>query len=254
MPRRRHLAGSLTAICTFLLVLARPQAASAAGEAPEAEVKGAEAVDPVAKVKELNRTAMQYFDDLNYALAEKTLLEALAIVEKSNLGSGPAGLSTNGNLAVLYSQGFKKPDKAVAHFKKALAIKPDLKLSKQRSTPETEANMARAKAEMASGVGAPAGPKETEVPVQAGAGGDFRCPTGGEVTAGDEITLKCLTAASLQPATVMLYYKTNAAQEFEVQRLTKEGVSGGNTTWVVKIPTTRPETPWPTPVSRRTPT
>ena len=241
--RRRHFAGSFTALLTFLLAVTRPLAASAAEEAKGPEAKAADAADPVAKVKELNRTAMQYFDDLNYAMAEKTLLEALALVEKSNLASGPAGLSTNGNLAVLYSQGLRLPDKAVFHFKKALANKPDLKLSKQRATPETEANFARAKAEIAGGGAGPApspgAPKGAELPVEAAAGGDFRCPTGGEVAAGDEITLKCLTSSNLQPATIMLYYKANAAQEFEVQRLTKEGVSGGITTWVTKIPAPR---------------
>ena len=230
----RQFAGSLTVLLTLLLLVGRPLAAPTG-----AEGKTEESADPSAKVKELNRKAMDYFDDLNYAMAEKTLLEALAIVEKANLGSGPAGLSTNGNLAVLYSVGFKKPDKAVAHFKKALAIKPDLKLSKQRAAAETEANLARAKAEMAGG-GAPApGPaaaKPAELPMEAAAGGDFRCPSGGEVVAGDEITLRCMTASNLQPATVMLYYKLSAAPEFEVARMTKEGVTTGNTAWVAKIP------------------
>ena len=248
--RRRQFAGSLTALSTLLLLLARPLAASGGDEtkAPEAkpEANGADAADPMAKVQQLNRTAMQYFDDLNFAMAEKTLLEALAVVEKANLGSGPAGLSTNGNLAVLYSVGLKKPDKAVFHFKKALAIKPDLKLSKQRAAPETEANLARARAEMAGGGPAaapgpaptPAAPKSAELAGEAGTG-EFRCPIGGEVNAGDEITLRCMTSSSLQPSTVMLYYKLSAAPEFEVARMTKEGTSGGSTAWVAKVPAPR---------------
>jgi hypothetical protein len=240
---RRYLAGSITTLFASFLVLARPLAAPAGAEAKAGAAKADDSADPVAKVKDLNRTAMEYFDDLNYAMAEKILLEALSIVEKANLASGPAGLSTNGNLAVLYSVGFKKPDKAVFHFKKALAIKPDLKLSKQRASPETEANLARAKAEIGGGGAAPvpgaAAPKGAEPAIEGAAGGDFRCPTGGEVQAGDEITFKCLTASNLQPATVMAYYKVSAAPEFEVARMTTEGVSGGTTTWVVKIPSPR---------------
>jgi hypothetical protein len=114
---RRHFAGSLTALSTALLVLAQPLAAQGGDEAKPPEAKGADEADPVDKVQQLNRTAMQYFDDLNYAMAEKTLLEALTIVEKANLANGPAGLATNGNLAVLYSVGLGKPDKAVFHFK-----------------------------------------------------------------------------------------------------------------------------------------
>jgi hypothetical protein len=241
MRSTRSFAGSLTAPFLFLLLLARPLAAIAGEETKPADDKPAAAApveNPVAKVQQLNRTGMQYFDDLNYALAEKTLLEALAIVDKANLGGGPA-LATNGNLAVLYSIGFKNPDKAVIHFKKALAIKPDLKMSKQRATPETEANLARARAEMAGAGGATAAKgNEVAAPTE---GGDFRCPTNGEVTAGEEITLKCQTGSNLQPATVMLYYRSSAGQEYEVQRMSKEGVSGGVTTWVVKIPAPRSE-------------
>src|SRR5450759_2737627 len=204
---RRHFAGSLTALLTLLLVLARPlSAAPAAGDG-----KGDESADPAAKVKTLNRTAMQYFDDLNYAMAEKTLLEALSVVEKANLGGGPAGLSTNGNLAVLYSAGLKKPDKAVFHFKKALAVKPDLKLSKQRATPETEANMARARAELAGGSAGSidqalkggALPTIEARPSEAESASNLKCPTVAEINAGAEIALSCTTSGDLRPATCL---------------------------------------------------
>ncbi len=233
---RRNLAAPLTAFLTTGLLLARAFAASG-GETKGPDAKGAE--DPVTTIQQLNRTAMQYFDDLNYAMAEKTLLEALALVEKSNLAKAPAALSTNGNLAVLYSAGLGKPDKAVFHFKKALAIKPDLRLSRQRTTAETEANLARAKAELAGsggGASAAAGPR-TIAP--AAEGGDFRCPTGGEVAAGEEITLKCLTTANVPATTVMLYYKSGGAEEFEVARMTKEDAVGGTTTWVARVPAAR---------------
>jgi hypothetical protein len=157
----KKIAGLVLLLTTFP-ALGRAQAA------PAAAGKTDDATDPVAKVQKLNRYAMQLFDDLNIALAEKSLLEALAIVEKHNLGGGPAGLATNGNLAVFYSVGLKNPDKAVFHFKKALAVKPDLKMSKQRATPETEANLARAKAEMGIGAqpAAATGPKTTPSAVE----------------------------------------------------------------------------------------
>jgi hypothetical protein len=235
----RYFAGSLTAFLTTVLLLTQSWAASGSGDGMGAEAKEAE--DPAAKIQQLNRTAMQYFDDLNFALAEKTLLEALALVEKANLGSASAALSTHGNLAVLYSAGLAKPDRAVFHFKKALTIKPDLRLSKQRATPETEANLARARAEMAGGgaAGAASAPSQTAEPPVDAAGGDLRCPTGGEVAAGDEVTLRCLTSSNLQVETVMVYYKASGAEEFEVARMAKEGTSGGTTTWMGKIPAAR---------------
>ena len=231
-------AGPVWILTTFL-------ALGQAKAAPAPDAKAADAADPAAKVQKMNRYAMQLFDDLNYALAEKTLLDALGIVEKSNLGSGPAGLATNGNLAVLYSVGLRNPDKAVFHFKKALAIKPDLKMSKQRATPETEANLARAKAEMAGGAApAAAAPKQGESAGEAESDIAIKCPTGGEVKAGDELTLKCLTAAELHPAAVMLYYKPNGADQYEVLQMTKSGTSGVATVWVAKIPASQTKAKW----------
>jgi len=189
----------------------------------------------------MNRYAMQLFDDLNYALAEKTLLDALGIVEKSNLASGPGGLATHGNLAVLYSIGLKNPDKAVFHFKKALVIKPDLKMSKQRATPETEANLARAKAEMS---GSMAVRKPAQAVVEASAEAGIKCPTGGEVQAGEDITLKCLTSAEVRATTVMLFFKPSGSDEFQGIEMTKSGTSGGTTTWVGKIPGAQTKAKW----------
>jgi hypothetical protein len=224
----------------LLLVLARPlSAAPAAGDG-----KGDDPADPAAKVKTLNRTAMQYFDDLNYAMAEKTLLEALSVVEKSNLGGGPAGLSTHGNLAVLYSAGLKKPDKAVSHFKKALAVKPDLKLSKQRATPETEANMARARAELAGGSAGSidqalkggALPTLEARPSEGEAASNLKCPVVAEINAGAEIALSCATSGDLRPATVMLYYKANGGGQYQVVPMIKSSGPEGTANWAAKIP------------------
>lgn len=232
-------AGPVLFLTTFLALGHVQMARAGEGKADDA--------DPAAKVQKMNRYAMQLFDDLNFALAEKTLLDALAIVEKSNLAGGPAGLATNGNLAVLYSVGLKNPDKAVFHFKKALAIKPDLKMSKQRATPETEANLARAKAEM--GATPPSAAKASEPAAdakhaEAASDASIKCPTGGEVQAGDEITLKCLTSAELHPATVMLYYKANGADDYQVLQMTKSGMSGAATAWVGKIPASQTKAKW----------
>jgi len=237
----RTVAGSLLTI-SLVLTLAQAKSTFAA------EAKADEA-DPAAKVQKLNRYAMQLFDDLNFALAEKTLLEALGIVEKTpRLAGGPAELATSGNLAVLYSVGLKNPDKAVTYFKKALAIKPDLKMSKQRATPETEANLARAKAEMTGGGGSmPSKLAPPAVASKAAEAADevgFKCPSGGEVQAGDDVTLKCMSSSSLNVAAVMLYYRANGGDQYEVLQMTKSGTSGGNTAWQAKIPGSQTKTKW----------
>ena len=236
----RHFAGLLT--LTVLLSWGQPQAASAA------EAKADASADPVEKVQKLNRYAMQLFDDLNFALAEKSLLEALGILEKNNLASAPASLSTHGNLAVLYSVGLKNPDKAVSEFKKALAIKPDLKMSKQRATPETETALSRARAEMGMAPAAvapkPAPVKETTPePRHSESGGALKCPDGGEIQAGDDVTLKCLSSGG-RAAQVTLYYKANGSDDFKALPMEKGDSSGGTTTWTATIPGSDTNSKW----------
>jgi len=241
----RHFAGLLTLTLSLLLSLGGPKAASAA------EANADASADPVEKVQKLNRYAMQLFDDHNFALAEKTLLEALGILEKHNLASAPASLGTHGNLAVLYSAGTKNPGKAVAEFKKAIAIKPDLKMSKQRATPETEANLARARAEMG-GAPAPAPapvPRPTLVkaaapePKRPDASGGLKCPDGGEIQAGDDVTLKCLSSG-IRASSVTLYYKPNGSDDFRVLPMSQGDSSGGVVTWTATIPGSDTSAKW----------
>ena len=242
----RHFAGSLTLALSLLL--------NAGGvlAAPAADAKADSSTNPVEKVQKLNRYAMQLFDDLNFAMAEKTLIEAAGILDKANLSNSPASLATHGNLAVLYSVGLKNPDKAVAEFKKALAVKPDLKMSKQRATAETEANLARARAEMGgapvpapkpvASVKATASVPEPKRADTASAGG-LKCPGGGEIQAGDDVTLKCLTSG-LRAASVVLYYKANGAEEYQASPMTKGDSSDGVTSWVAKIPGSDTNAKW----------
>jgi hypothetical protein len=239
----RQLAGPLTLVLSLCLTSGWPKAATAA------EGKSDDSANPAEKVQKLNRYAMQLFDDQNFALAEKSLLEALAILEKGNLAIAPASLSTHGNLAILYSLGLKNPDRAVAEFKKALAIKPDLKMNKQRSTPETEANLARARAEMGGGP-APAkavAPSRETAPEpkrgEAAAAGGLRCPGGGEIQAGDDVDLKCVTSDA-HVADVTLYYKANGAEDYRTLAMTKGESSGGTTTWGAKIPGSDTNAKW----------
>lgn len=236
----RHFAGLLTLL--VLLGWGRPHSASAA------EAKADASADPVEKVQKLNRYAMQLFDDVNFALAEKTLLEALGILEKNNLASAPQSLSTHGNLAVLYSVGLRNPDKAVAEFKKALAIKPDLKMSKQRATPETESALARARSEMGIAPASAAAPKAAPVatvpePRRTEGGGGLKCPDGGEIQAGDDVTLKCLSSG-VRAAEVTLYYKPNGSDDFKALPMEKGDASGGTSTWTATIPGSDTNTKW----------
>jgi hypothetical protein len=83
----------------------------------------------------------------------------------------------------------------------------------------------------------------------------LKCPTSGEVEAGDEITLRCVTSGSLRPASVVLFFKPPGRESFaavpmargDVARAkARGGVSGAapgvasgattTSTWTGKIP------------------
>ena len=218
------------AFSLLLIVPAQGHAAGAPSASEQAEASG--------RIQKLNRYAMQLFDDMEFALAEKTLLEALGETQKAGLSNGKEMLMTHGNLAILYSVGIKDSSKAVSHFRKALAIKPDLKLSKQRTAPETEANFNRAKSEIASGTKdtAPATPTKAAPAVESEAAAPLKCPMGGEVGAGDEITLKCMSSGKFRPAAVILFFKPNGGDQYQSVEMAKGEPSGDATPWVGKIP------------------
>ena len=175
----------------------------------------------------------------NFALAERTLLEALGVLEKANLADAPAALATHGNLAVLYSAGLKRPDKAVAEFKKALVIKPDLKLSQQRATPEITANLDRARAELegrrsSRGRFAAAAARQRRSAPHRGRG-ELAVSSRGRDCGGRRRQSQVPQLRRQDPA-VLLYYKPNGGEEYRVIAMRKGAASEGVTPWQVTIP------------------
>ena len=77
------------------LLFALPAGAAAAAGVNQEAVK---------KVVALNKEARQFFDAMEFTLAEKSLKEALEIGEEAGLGNHPVMAGTHGNLGVLYSK------------------------------------------------------------------------------------------------------------------------------------------------------
>jgi hypothetical protein len=186
------------------------------------------------RVFKLNRHAMQLLDNSEYVPAEKALLDALSEAKKAGLKTTPAMLNTHGNLGVLYSVGIKDKRKAIAHFREALAIKPDLKLNKQRLAPETETNFNLARLEFESG-GKDPEPQPVHKSKPTAPLIPFKCPTGGDVRPGEEVTLKCLTSGNFRPNEIQLFYKVGGQEDYQSLSMTKNP-SGDVVTWVGKIP------------------
>lgn len=218
---------------TCLGVVSSPRRAAA--QSTEAQVARA------SDVLRLNREAMELYESLDFELAEKQLLEALAVARKNGLENHTVTAKTHANLALVYS-GLKRQDQAVAEFKAALAIRPDYRPSKEQSSPDTDKLFNRAKRELAAGGTAGAEAASAAVPAAAETGGApgvtdaLRCPTAGEVDAGDDITLKCVTSAELPATSVVLYYKRAGVGDFIAVPMRAPDPGARKAVWSAKIP------------------
>ncbi len=126
------------------VALAAPKARSK-GQAGAARGRD---VEQAVEILRLNREAMDLFEALELDIARKMLEDALATAQKAGLGDHLVAARTHANLGVVHASGLKDEEAALAHFKKAQQIKPDLRLSKENATPEAAALFARAGREL----------------------------------------------------------------------------------------------------------
>src|ERR1039457_5164253 len=103
-------------------------------------------------------------------------------------------------------------------------------LSRSASRNSCSARTRAVMSEMAGGGGAaPSRPSPPAVASKAVQGADevsFKCPSDGEIQAGADATLKCMSSPALNVATVMLHYRANGGDQYEVLQMTKSGTSG----------------------------
>jgi hypothetical protein len=128
-PARGVLAAVLCGvmICCISLGVSRPAAAQTNKD------------DLAATVAKLNKKAMDEYDNLNFDEARKILKDALDFCREAGLDQHPVTARTNMNLGVVSLTGFKQRDVAAGHFRKALEIQPDIKLTRSLANPEIQA-------------------------------------------------------------------------------------------------------------------
>ena len=153
-----------------------------------AEAAGANQ-EAVKKVIALNKEARQFFDAMEFTLAEKSLKKAIEIGEEAGLGPHVVMAGTHGNLGVLYATGIKDEAQALFQFKKALELRPDYVPNKELNSPEVDELFKRARSEMEPEA-APPVPETTEPP--APSAGQLRCPAANVAKAGSAPKLRCV--------------------------------------------------------------
>ncbi len=91
------------------------------------------------EVAELNRKALDDYDNLNFDDAKAVLKNALALCDKNGLGSDPVRAQTYLNLGVvLLAADAQHRDGAVANLRRAIQIQADIKLPERLANPEVQ--------------------------------------------------------------------------------------------------------------------
>ena len=145
--------------------------------------------DAVAAVTEINRKALDDYDNLNFDEARNGLKEGLALCERRGLGSHPIRAQTYLNLGiVLLAADAQHREIAVAHFRRALEIQPDIRLPERIANPEVQVAFAEARTtlEAAAPRGRPGAKQAARGTTEPTAAGEATVVAGsGEVDAAD---------------------------------------------------------------------
>jgi hypothetical protein len=108
--------------------------------AAPAAVVAAPAGDPaaVAKVTELNKKALNAYQQQDWENAKALLKEALQVCADAGLDQHPITARTHIHFGAVAISGFNQKEAGIKQFKKALEIQPDIKLTKSIVTPELQ--------------------------------------------------------------------------------------------------------------------
>jgi hypothetical protein len=142
---RRTLRFSCVFLLAFLVVAASGRAEAADG-------------DPVQKVTALNKKALEQYARGDYESARELLKQALDVCNNAGLDKHPIRARTHIHFGIVSIVGFKQRDIGIKHFRKAIELQPEIKLTKTLVTPELQDAFEEAQLASESGGGAGAAP------------------------------------------------------------------------------------------------
>ncbi len=155
----------------------------------------AQTPEALAKVRDLNKKAVEAYENLDLEEARKNLMQALELCATEGLNRHSLKAQTHVNLAVVLVGGLKQRDAAIKQFQRALEIDANIKVPKRLSNPEIQSAFESAIKEMGNVGPSPATPPPETPPVAAQPPAETPpAGTGGPPPA-DAISHKTLTAA-----------------------------------------------------------
>ncbi len=151
--------GRALALSAALLSVSLGTAASSLAQAPAPEA--------LAKVRDLNKRAVDAYENLDLEEARKALMQALELCATEGLNRHALKAQTHINLAVVLVGGLKQRDAAIKQFQRALEIDPAIRVPKRLSNPEIQSAFDTAIKDMGSvGPSPPSSPPSRWRPVR----------------------------------------------------------------------------------------
>jgi len=189
--------------------------------AAAAPVRAGDDSAAVEKITKLNKKAVDEFENLNFDQARKILKDALDACARAGLENSDIAARTHVHMGVVLFAGFKQKDEALAEFKKALEMAPDVKLDKLLATPEVQEVFDQAASAQKGGGGEKAAAADaiTHEPVTRAA-------------QGKAIAISMTLDSSVKAKKVMLSFSADGSEDFGEREMHEE--SPGN--WMGEIP------------------
>jgi hypothetical protein len=213
-------------------------AAGVSGTLP-ARLARAQDPDALAKVRDLNKKAIDAYENLEAEEARNSLMTALQVCATEGLNRHPLKATTHLNLGVVLSGGLKQREAGVKQFRRALEIDPNIKVPKRLTSPEIQSAFDAAVKEIASGappIDGPAlgGPPPASPPVTSAppAGGSpiVHTPVT-DARPAEDIVIKARVDQGLRLDRVVLAYRPEGASDFLARDMEMEGAE-----YVARIP------------------
>jgi hypothetical protein len=191
-------------------------------------VASGQPADGTEKITQLNREALAAMDKREFEKARELLKRALDLCKTAGLEQHPVAARTHVHMGVVIIQGFKSPELGKKQFEKALAIDPNIGITKSLSTAELEEAFAEVKAEVGAlgtaapgnadtGARAPAPPspaKEAATRTEAPSSSGFSYHTVSEVKQGSSIIVTVTVEESLKFRKLVLAYREQGTSDF----------------------------------------
>ncbi len=194
----------------------------------------AQEADAVAKVKDLNKKAVDAYENLELDEARKFLTQALDMCAAEGLNRHPVKATTHLNLGVVLVGGLKQRDNGVKQFRRALEVDPNVKVPKRLTNPEIQAAFEAATKEGGEGETKPGPVAAPTPPTQSPPANATLTVAHDPITEarpGEALTVRAKVEGSARFDKLVLAYRPESGTDFLAREMDKEGDA-----YVARIP------------------